>query len=140
MNSISKLITQQKIIIIALLATFSFVLFTQHINADTYSLSGTVSDVNYDSGSITIAPEDGSNYAHIKGFSGNQLKTIAKTINNTPNTVYDFKLKNKNEIISYKINKHKTENNNPFRSLGQIITTFWPLALIILLFMFISIG
>lgn len=105
---------KSKIILISILATFSFILFTQHINADTYSLSGTITDVNYDSGTITISPADGSNYTEIKGFSGNQLKVIAKKVNDNPNRIYDFKMKNKNEIISYQYNPTATENHDPF--------------------------
>lgn len=107
---------KSKIILVAILAAFSFALFTQHIRADAYSLSGTITDVNYDSGSITIAPDDNSNYTDIKGFSGNQLKSIAKIINNKhhKNDFYDFKLKNKNQIISYNYNATKTHNHDPY--------------------------
>lgn len=100
-----------KTILIAMLATLSFVLFTQHINADTYSLSGPVTEVHYESGSLTISPNSDGTYTEIKGFSGKTLKAIDE---NPAYTIYDFKLKNKNEMVSYKINKSETNKNNLF--------------------------
>lgn len=128
-----------KIILIAILATISFALFNQHISADTYTLSGTITDVNYDSGSITIAPDDNSNYTDIKGFSGNQLKSIAKTINNKhhKHDVYDFKLKNKNQIISYKLNATKTKNNTSFHTLLEALAELGPYVTFMVIFMVI---
>lgn len=99
------------VLVVSILSVFLISLksTTAHASSksDTYNLSASIDSINYDSGTLSVTINDDSNdTTKIKGLSGQELKKFSAQYNKASYTVYDFKLKNKNQFVSYKLNNH----------------------------------